>query len=88
MKINTEYMMRTIAGEKVIVPTGSASRNFNGLITLNDVAAFIWEHVDKVSDTQEMVNLLLENYDVDYDTAKQDVDGFLSMLREVNILID
>ena len=47
MKINPEYVLRNIAGEQVVVPTGKVSRYFNGLITMNEVAQFIWEHVDQ-----------------------------------------
>ena len=31
------FMLREIAGEVVLVPTGRATQNFNGMITLNEV---------------------------------------------------
>lgn len=88
MRINKEYVLRNIAGDKVVVPTGSASQRINGLITLNEVGTFIWENVEKTGTRDGMVKLLLENYDVDEETAKRDVNGFLDMLKEQCILLE
>ena len=46
MKRNKLYVVKDIAGETVIVPTGNAIENFNGLISTNEVAGFIWKHVE------------------------------------------
>lgn len=88
MKINQEYVLRNIAGDRVIIPTGSASQHFNGLITLNEVGSFIWENVGNVADREEMVTLLLEHYNVDEKTAQRDVNGFLDMLKGQGILLE
>ena len=37
MKRNTDFMLRDIAGEVILVPTGAATQQFNGMITLNEV---------------------------------------------------
>ena len=47
MKRNTDFMLRDIAGEVILVPTGAATQQFNGMITLNEVAAFIWKNLDE-----------------------------------------
>lgn len=80
MKLNPEYILRNIAGEQVIVPTGSASQKINGLITLNATASFLWECVGKGMSRQEMITKFLEEFDVDEATATQDVNGFSDML--------
>lgn len=86
MKLNEDYVLRTIAGEKVVVPTGDASQQFNGLMTLNDAAAFLWEHVEKVETKDELVQLVLEEYEVSEERASYDVERFLTALKEVGIL--
>lgn len=86
MKINEDYVLRTIAGEKVVVPTGNASQYFNGLMTLNDSAAFLWEHVETVQSKEELVDLILENYEVSEEKAAADVERFLMALQEAGIL--
>ena len=47
MKRNTDFMLRDIAGEVILVPTGAATQQFNGMITLNEVAAFIWKNLNE-----------------------------------------
>lgn len=79
MKIikNPELIMRTIAGESVLIPTGSFASKFNGLINLNGVAAFIWEKMEEISDREELVQMILDRYEIDEETARKDVNGFL-----------
>lgn len=38
MKIVKEFILREIAGECVLVPTGATSQEFNGMITVSDTA--------------------------------------------------
>lgn len=77
LKRNSELIMRNIAGETVLIPTGSMVGQFNGLISLNGPAAFIWEQMENVSSREELVQKMLERYDVDEKTAQSDVNGFL-----------
>lgn len=42
MRIAKEFILREIAGECVLVPTGATTQEFNGLITMSDTARFIW----------------------------------------------
>lgn len=78
--MNPDYILRNIAGEQVVVPTGQAGQKFNGLITLNSTAVFLWECAEKGMSRQEMVEKLLEEFDVDEASAVQDVNGFPDML--------
>lgn len=54
MKRNTDFMLRDIAGEVILVPTGAATQQFNGMITLNEVAAFIWKNLDESKSKEEL----------------------------------
>lgn len=74
---NPELILRTIAGEQVLIPTGSFAAKFNGMISLNGPAAFIWEKMEEVASREEMVQLILDRYDIDEETARKDVHGFL-----------
>lgn len=52
MKIVKEFILREIAGECVLVPTGATSQEFNGMITISDTAR---------RDTIAFVGALVEN---------------------------
>lgn len=83
MKTNPEFILRQVAGENMLVPCGEAAKKYNGLINMNDTAAFIWKQIDTAADMQEIVEALKEHYDVDAETAAMDVPG---LIREYAIL--
>ena len=82
MKIAKEFILREIAGECVLVPTGATTQEFNGLITMSDTARFIWENMEKAESLEEMIQMILEEYEIDEETAKKDAIGFISQLLQ------
>lgn len=86
MKICKEFVLREIAGETVLVPVGETTKDFNGLISLNEVAAFIWKNIEKVKDLNEMTALVLSEFDIDENTARTDVEGFCRELVQVGFI--
>ena len=72
MKRNTDFMLRDIAGEVILVPTGAATQQFNGMITLNEVAAFIWKNLDESKSKEELVDKIMDEFEVDEETARTD----------------
>lgn len=88
LRRNPDLIFRKIAGEPLLIPTGTLAQRFNGMITLNEVAGFLWEHLEEVSSREEMVQRLLEEFEVDDQTAVRDVNGFLDMLLEKKFAVD
>ncbi|MGN1168262.1 MAG: PqqD family protein [Lachnospiraceae bacterium] len=83
MKITKEFILRDIAGECVLIPTGETTQEFNGLITLSGTARFIWENLEKVDSFESMIKLILEEYEIDEETARKDADEFILHLLQV-----
>lgn len=44
---NSQYILREIADEIVLVPTGEAAAEFNGLVTFNKTSAFLWNYLQE-----------------------------------------
>lgn len=80
MKRNDDYIIRTIAGETLLVPTGKAAREFSGLVTLNELGAFIWEHLNEARDAEALCQMILREYDGDAQTVRKDTEEFLELL--------
>lgn len=80
MKIVKEFIMREIAGECILVPTGDTTQEFNGMITLTDTARFIWEHLEKVDSLEEMIQAMLKEYEIDEKTVAEDAIEFITEL--------
>lgn len=86
MKIDKDFVLREIAGDYIIVPTGNTALTFNGLITVNEVGAFLWELLQKDITEKEMVEAVLAEYDVDENTARTDIREYVEKLEKNGIL--
>lgn len=86
MKKVKDFILREIAGEYVLVPTGSAAKVFDGIITFNEQAAFLWNNIDDCETVEDLTEKLTGEYDVDEKTAKRDVEVFVSQLLTAGII--
>lgn len=86
MKIKNGFVVRSIAGESVVVALGEASKNFNGIIKLNDTGRFIWDKLTEGAEMAELVAAILSEYEIDEETAKADVKAFVDTLMGVGII--
>ena len=86
MKRIKEYIKRNIAGEIVLVPAGQTAEDFNGMITLTESGDFIWEHLEEARDFNHLVELILEEYAIDKETAAQDASAFLMQLLQAGMI--
>ncbi len=86
MKIKNCYVMREVAGSNVVVPTGDAAVDFNGMMTLNEVGAILWEKLSHGAEEEDLVSAILSEYNVSEETVRADVSAFIDQLREADIL--
>ncbi|MBQ7385842.1 MAG: PqqD family protein [Ruminococcus sp.] len=86
MKIKENYMLRKVADCYVVVPIGAAVAEFNGMINLNEVGAFLWRQLESDTTPEAVVAAVLEEYEVDEAVAKADVDKFVKELQEAGLI--
>ena len=86
MKVDNEFVLREIAGDYIIIPTGKTVLEFNGLITVNEVGVLIWNMLKEEVTMEEIVAKVLEEYDVEESVAREDVSEFIDKLIEGGIL--
>lgn len=86
MKIQKEFVLREIAGDYVIIPTGKTTLTFNGLITVNEVGAALWKMLQSEKSLDDLVQDILDEYDVEESVAREDIQEFLETLRKNGIL--
>lgn len=86
MKINENYILKTVAGTPVVVPVGEAVKNIHGMITLNGPAEIIWKALENGKDKAEIINEIKAEYDVEESVVEADVDAFLEKLENYGIL--
>ena len=76
MRVDDGFVLREIAGDYVIIPTGKTVLDFNGMITVNE----------EETTFENIVKGILDEYDADEETVKADVQEFLDRIKEAGIL--
>lgn len=80
MKLKDDFILRNIAGQTVVLPSGG-DLDLNMMITLNETGAFLWERMQQETDEAALVAALLAKYDVDEARASAAVTAFVQKLE-------
>ena len=86
MKIKTDYILRKVGRQYVVAATGQSSREFHGMIRLNESAAWVFDLLKNEVTEQELVEALMAEYKVDEAEAREDISAFISTLKEAGAL--
>lgn len=86
MKFKKEFIEREIVGETVLIPTGETAAHFNGLISVNELGRFIWDNYENAKDEDDLLQKILDEYEVEKEVAKADLDKFLQTLKNAEII--
>ena len=76
MKLKDGLMLREVAGQYVIVPTGKRVREVTSIVYISSSAAYLWEYMK-----DHYVRVTREK-------AAADIEKFLKTLADNNILDD
>jgi len=86
MRIKKEYILKEVANQYVVVPTGKETINFNGMLTLNNTAKMLFEALEEDKEIDDLVALLQEHYGIDEQQALIDVKDFLTVLESKQMI--
>lgn len=85
-KKRTGFVEKTIGDELVIVPLVGAVAQMDKVFSLNELGVFIYKMLNTPRSEDEMTNLILDEFDVDKETALQDLKQFLRKAVENTIV--
>lgn len=85
-KIKEGFVLRKVADQYVVIATGEASRDFHGMIKLNQVGADIWEGLNAGSGVEEIADRIVEKYEVDRAKAEADIEALVRRIEEAGFL--
>ncbi len=86
MKIKKDFVLRKVADSYVVVPVNKLTLDFNGIITLNETGAFLFERMQKGTSREDLIDALLAEYEVTPDKAAADVDIFIQKAKDADVL--
>ena len=88
-RVNSDYLLREIAGEYAIIPVGTACQISNAVMVPNDTAAFLWNAFQQPRTISEVVAQALEEYEAalgmlqrGLDTARAAREGLDALMRQ------
>lgn len=90
MRINGNFIMRTVAGQAILVNVEASSVDFNNMLSLSETAAWLWEKAagcDGEFDEPDLVRWLTEEFDVDEETAARDVAEMVLQWRQYGLVL-
>ena len=86
MKLKENFALRQVADTWVVLPLGSATLEFNGMLTLNEAGALLWKALEQGANREILADSLTKEYIVDREQALNDVDEFLAKLAKVGCI--
>lgn len=86
MKIKDGFIIREVAGNFIVVAVGSAVKQFNGVITLNETGSILWKKLQEGCEKQDLIEVILNEYEVSEDVAEKDVASFIEKLESAGLL--
>ncbi len=87
MRIKDGFLLRETAGKFIVLPLGG-ELNLGSLITLNETGAFLWRLLENGASRGELLEALLEEYDVTNERAEKDLDALLAKMNDLGVLED
>ena len=88
MKLKDGLILREVAGQYVIVPTGKRVQEVTGVNYITKPAAYLWEYMQSHDfEKEDLIELTLNRYDdATREQVSEDLDKFLKGLAEKGIL--
>ena len=86
MKIKDGFILKDVAGSKIVIATGAQRINFNGVITFNDVGAEVFNMLDGSNSVEDIISKISADYNVDSNMVKNDVEKLIEKMRKHNLI--
>ncbi len=87
LRIADGFILREIADTWVVIPTGSKLVEFNGIINLSESGALLWNTLKDGACEDELVSLITREYQISEKEALDDVQQFVSELKQKGLLV-
>ena len=88
MKTKHGFRLRELGGDYILIGESVELVNFNNLITFNEAAAYLWQSFEgKEFDVETLTQLLLDEYEVTEEVARQDAEATINDWKEVGIVV-
>ncbi len=85
-KKRSSVVTRTIADETILVPISGNIANMQHIFSLDSVGELIWENLDGQTALDQIVLKIVDDFEIDIDTATKDCIEFVNNLLESELV--
>ena len=87
MKINSNYKLRSIAGETIVVNQGTTGTDMTRIISLNASAKLLYEQLlGKEFTLEDAAKVLVDTYGISIEQALEDAENWADALRKCGVI--
>jgi hypothetical protein len=86
-KRNESFVFRKIKGETILVPIKDNVGDMGSIYNLNEVGAFVWEHLDGKNRLLDIKDMVSEEFEVSPQKAEEDLYEFVRQLKEIEAIV-
>jgi len=80
---NSKCPVRAIGdGLVIMAPSGDTTHS------LEDIGAFIWNQIDGQCTLQDVLKAIIDDYDIDENTAREDLTNFITQMQTAGLILD
>ena len=87
-KKNDSFVFRKIEDETLLVPLKDNVGDMGFLYNLNEVGSFIWQRMDSGEPLRDILDKILQEFDVSCEQAQTDLCEFIRDLEEIGAIIE
>lgn len=86
MRLIKGHILRRVHGNTMLVPPPERDIGFNGIISLNHTGEFVCKCLSEETTAEKLCEALAEEYGIESDAARADIEAFLAELRSCNMI--
>ena len=84
---NQNFVFRQIDDETILVPIKDSVGDLGAIYNLNQVAAFVWQHLDGKKTLQAIKHMMTDEFEVSDPDAEQDLTEFVGQLQKIDAIL-
>ena len=84
---NQNFVFRQIDDETLLVPIKDNVGDLGSIYNLNQVAAFVWQHLDGKKTLNDIKDLMTGEFEVSDPDAVQDLTEFVGQLQKIDAIL-
>jgi len=85
---NENFVFRQIDDETILVPIKNNVGDMGSIYNLNEVGAYVWEHLDGVKTLLDIKNMVTGKFEVSLEDVECDLMEFINQLEEIEAVLE